>query len=217
MGLLCRVCRRIKWVLFSLASILGGSFLVFCHIEDYKKITEIAQEITHAAHHEETLAHDVRDISRKLIKISETHMQLGRKIRSLDQLLQRDRHKVKVFGLIEKNQPNPENYTEETEDELMDSLMDKMFKDLHVKVGVRDIEEAVRVGFWPRDLPRAVKVSLATANLKETLLHENNELELDGFDIVDDRPYGVSVEIDKPEDCTLAIKNISEVRVHYYI
>ena len=137
-------------------------------------------------------------------------MKLGRKIRALDQILQKDRHKVKVFGLIEKIQSNPDNYTEETEDELMDNLMEKIFKDLHVKVGIRDIEEAVRVGFWERELPRAVKVSLATANLKETLLHENNEIDLKGFDIVDDRPYGVTVEIDKPEDCTLDIKNISE-------
>ena len=28
-------------------------------------------------------------------------------------------------------------------------------------------------------------------------------------DIVDDRPYGVVVEIDKPEDCTLSIQNLS--------
>ena len=29
-------------------------------------------------------------------------------------------------------------------------------------------------------------------------------------DIVDDRPYGVVVEIDKPEDCTLSIQNLSD-------
>ena len=75
----------------------------------------------------------------------------------------------------------------------------------------RDVEEVVRVGFWPRSLPRAVKgmrrsgiyvtdlfmkellfliVSLASAELKEHILHLAKSKVAHGFDVVDDRPYG---------------------------
>ena len=39
-------------------------------------------------------------------------MEFGKQMRHLDGLLQKDRHKIKIFGLTEKVQG--ENYTEET-------------------------------------------------------------------------------------------------------
>ena len=84
-------------------------------------------------------------------------MEFGKKMRHLDGLLQKDRHKIKIFGLSEKIQG--ENYTEETEDELLDTLENELRTVFNDKVVLshRDVEEVVRVGFWPRSLPRAVK------------------------------------------------------------
>ena len=45
----------------------------------------------------------------------------------------------------------------------------------------RDIEEAIRVGFWPRELPRAVKISLANHDLKEKLMHESKKQMIKGL------------------------------------
>ena len=112
MGLLCRICHRVKWPLLILLSIAGASLLVFLHIEEIKQINHLAQEIVHAAKHEDTLAHEIRTISRRLANISDHHMKLGKDMRRLDSLLQKDRHKVKIFGVSERRQGD--NYTEET-------------------------------------------------------------------------------------------------------
>ena len=58
------------------------------------------------------MAHQIRKIAGKLANISDTHMDIGKQMRHLDGLLQKDRHKIKIFGLSEKIQG--ENYTEET-------------------------------------------------------------------------------------------------------
>ena len=42
MGVLCRMCKRIKWALFCIATIVGASFLVYCHIEDFKTVSTMA-------------------------------------------------------------------------------------------------------------------------------------------------------------------------------
>ena len=46
-----------------------------------------------------------------------------------------------------------------TEDELLDTLENELRTVFNDKVVLshRDVEEVVRVGFWPRSLPRAVK------------------------------------------------------------
>ena len=95
-------------------------------------------------------------------------------MRRLDGLLQKDRHKIKIFGVSEKLQG--ENFTEETgqlyiygqltdlssEDELLTTLQEELKTVFNNQVDLshRDIEEVVRVGFWPRSLPRAVKGSV---------------------------------------------------------
>ena len=112
MGILCRLCNRVKWPLLTLLSIAGASLLVFLHIEEIAQINQLAQEIVHAAKHEDTLAHEIRTISRRLANISDLHMELGKEMRHLDGLLQKDRHKVKIFGVSEKTQNG--EYTEET-------------------------------------------------------------------------------------------------------
>ena len=45
MGILCRICQRVKWALLTLLIIGGASLLVFLHIEEYKQISHLAQEI----------------------------------------------------------------------------------------------------------------------------------------------------------------------------
>ena len=45
MGILCRICQRVKWALLTILVIGGASLLVFLHIEEYKQISHLAQEI----------------------------------------------------------------------------------------------------------------------------------------------------------------------------
>ena len=126
MGILCRICQRVKWALLTLLIIGGASLLVFLHIEEYKQISHLAQEIgtfylstfesnfllADSARKEDELAHSIRTVSLKLANISDHHMLLGKEMRRLDGLLQKDRHKIKIFGVSEKLQG--ENFTEET-------------------------------------------------------------------------------------------------------
>ena len=63
----------------------------------------------------------------------------------------------------------------------MNALIDIFNEKLNVPLRGRDIEEAIRVGFWPRELPRAVKISLANHDLKEKLMHESKKQMIKGL------------------------------------
>ena len=138
------------------------------------------KDITHVAQREEEFAHQIRDVSKRFANISDKHMELGKQIRKLDALLQKDRHKIKVYGVPEIIQDS-EEFIEESEDDLVDTLIDIFNEKLNVPLRGRDIEEAIRVGFWPRELPRAVKISLANHDLKEKLMHESKKQMIKGL------------------------------------
>jgi len=204
MGILCRFCGRRKWWLFCLVSTVLASFLTFIHFETAKLIGDLMNNITHVAEHEDELVHSIYRLSQRMENISAVHLVVNRQIRQLDATMPRERT-VKVFGIPEANSTINETETDDVLEEKMREISHRL---LHVEMSAKDIEIMHRIGEWQKKVPRAAVAYLANADVKKRLIHASNLTDI-GFKVIENRPYGVHVESDKPEDCTLRIDSVS--------
>lgn len=75
---------------------------------------------------------------------------------------------------------------------------------LNVQLGPKDIEALERVGAFQKSFPRATIVYLGDNDVKRRLIHASAEKDV-ALKVIDNRPYGTTMDPDRPEDCNLGI------------
>ena len=75
---------------------------------------------------------------------------------------------------------------------------------LNVQLGPKDIEALDRVGAFQKSFPRATIVYLGDNDVKRRLIHASAEKDV-ALKVIDNRPYGTTMDPDRPEDCNLEI------------
>jgi hypothetical protein len=75
---------------------------------------------------------------------------------------------------------------------------------LNVQLGPKDIEALERVGAFQKSFPRATIVYLGDNDVKRRLIHASAERDA-ALKVIDNRPYGTTMDPDRPEDCNLGI------------
>ena len=92
----------------------------------------------------------------------------------------------------------------ETEIILEENLRNLSSTLLNVQLGPKDIEALERVGAFQKSFPRATIVYLGDNDVKRRLIHASAEKDV-ALKVIDNRPYGTTMDPDRPEDCNLEI------------
>ncbi|CBY37308.1 unnamed protein product [Oikopleura dioica] len=163
-------------------------------------MAELIVNITYVAEREDQLVHGVLDLSKRMDKVSDKLNVVNRQIRSLDASVPHERT-VKIFGVQEA--------VNETDDILEENLRNLSSTLLNVQLGPKDVEAVERVGAFEKSFPRATIVYLGDNDVKRRLIHASAEKDV-SIKVIDNRPYGTTMDPDRPEDCNLGIAEFDE-------
>lgn len=167
-------------------------------------MSELMINITHVAEHEDEIAQGIYRLSQRMENVSNVLINVNRQIRQLDTTMPRERT-IKIFGLPEANLERNET---ENDDQLEIKFRNLTRDLLHVDIAMKDIETIHRVGEWQKTVPRSAIAYMTNNDIKKKLIHSSNLTDI-GLKIIENRPYGVHVEREKAEDCTLRLDSVS--------